>query len=426
MRLDKIRVLARREFLVRVKSKGFWFGILVLPLFLGAVFVIPTLVLSKTKAQLDLVMVDATGRLGDGVAERLGRSREGMGPGAEVALTVVAPEADREEQRRRLDDRLLGEEIDAWLWIDDEALASGEVEYHARNVSNTFTLEILERALSAEVRELRLTEAGYDPQQVASLIEEVELQTIRVSAEGSRREAGEAGFLFAYALFFMLYMVLLIWGQQVLQGVLEEKTSRVVEVIASAARPFDLMMGKLLGIGAAAFTQFSVWMVTLATVTAPAVVGSLAFLPEGLTIPRITVVQVAAVLLFFVLGFFVYSTMFAAVGAAFNNLQEAQQLAFVPTASIILPIFFLLPVINDPASPLAVGLSMVPLLSPILMPLRVAVEMPPLWQIALSALLTGAFIVLMVWVCGRIYRTGILMYGKKPTVRELWRWVRHA
>jgi ABC-2 type transport system permease protein len=343
-----------------------------------------------------------------------------------VALTVVAPEADREEQRRRLDDRLLGEEIDAWLWIDDEALASGEVEYHARNVSNTFTLEILERALSAEVRELRLTEAGYDPQQVASLIEEVELQTIRVSAEGSRREAGEAGFLFAYALFFMLYMVLLIWGQQVLQGVLEEKTSRVVEVIASAARPFDLMMGKLLGIGAAAFTQFSVWMVTLATVTAPAVVGSLAFLPEGLTIPRITVVQVAAVLLFFVLGFFVYSTMFAAVGAAFNNLQEAQQLAFVPTASIILPIFFLLPVINDPASPLAVGLSMVPLLSPILMPLRVAVEMPPLWQIALSALLTGAFIVLMVWVCGRIYRTGILMYGKKPTVRELWRWVRHA
>jgi ABC-2 type transport system permease protein len=186
------------------------------------------------------------------------------------------------------------------------------------------------------------------------------------------------------------------------------------------------MMGKLLGIGAAAFTQFSVWMVTLATVTAPAVVGSLAFLPEGLTIPRITVVQVAAVLLFFVLGFFVYSTMFAAVGAAFNNLQEAQQLAFVPTASIILPIFFLLPVINDPASPLAVGLSMVPLLSPILMPLRVAVEMPPLWQIALSALLTGAFIVLMVWVCGRIYRTGILMYGKKPTVRELWRWVRHA
>jgi ABC-2 type transport system permease protein len=426
MRLDKTWVLAKREYLVRVKSKGFWFGILVLPLFLGAVFAVPTLVLSKTRAQLDLVLVDATGRLGEGVAERLGRAGEGLGPVADVALTVAAPAPDPVAQRRDLDRRLLAEEIDAWLWVDEQAVETGSIEYHARNVSNTFTLAILERALSGEVRELRLTEAGFDPDQVATLIEEVRLRTVRVSAAGSRQEAGEAGFILAYALFFMLYMVLLIWGQQVLQGVLEEKSSRVVEVVVSAARPFDLMMGKLVGIGAAAFTQFAVWMASLAAVTAPAVAGSLALLPEGVSIPQITVPQMLWVLVFFVLGFFVYSTMYAAVGSAFNNLQEAQNLAFLPTSFIILPLFFLLPVINDAGSPLAVGLSLVPLLSPILMPLRIAVEVPPLWQIALSALLTGGFIVCMVWLCGRIYRTGILMYGKKPTLRELWRWLRYA
>jgi ABC-2 type transport system permease protein len=132
------------------------------------------------------------------------------------------------------------------------------------------------------------------------------------------------------------------------------------------------------------------------------------------------------VVVFFVLGFFVYSTMYAAVGAAFDNLQDALQMAFLPALSIILPMLFMFPVINDSNSPLAVVVSLIPLMTPILMPLRIAVEMPPWWQLALAVLLTCGFVVLMVALAARVYRVGILMYGKKPTLKELYRWLRYA
>ena len=426
MRLDKTLVLAKREYLSRVKTKGFWIGILVLPVLMGALFVVPALVMSKTGSDTELVIVDGAG-LGPAVVERLEERRtEGSMDGARFATTVVAASADAAAQERELDRRLLDEEIDAWVRLDPDAIEAGEVPFRARNVANAFTQDALEDALSEVVREPRLAEAGFSREQADALIQGIDLDTIRVSAEGSRSEAGEAGFFLAYGLFFLLYMVLLIWGQQVLQGVLEEKSSRVVEVIVSSARPFDLMLGKLLGIGGAALTQFLVWMGTLVALTAPGLVTSLAFLSEMDDLPSITVAQALYVVIFFVLGFFVYSSMYAAVGAAFNSLQEAQNFSSVPTLAIVSPLFFLFPVINDSGSPLAVVLSMIPLLSPILMPLRIAVELPPAWQIWLSIAITAAFVVLMVWLASRIYRVGILMYGKKPTVQELWRWLRYA
>lgn len=426
MRLDKMLVLARREYLVRVKTKGFWIALLALPLFMGAIFVVPTLLIAKTRAELALTLVDATGRgLGAAVAADVAERGEESAM-ANVEIAVVPAAADREAQAAELDRRLVGEEIDAWIALDEATLAEGRAEYRGRSVSNTLTQRLIERAISSAVREARLADAGYDPAEVAALIEDVELATVRVSESGSRAEAGEAGFAIAYGLFFLLYMVLLIWGQQVLNGVLEEKSSRVVEVIASAARPFDLMMGKLLGIGGAALTQLAVWMVCIAALTAPAVVQSMAFLPEDAGLPEIGVAHVLWVLVFFVLGFFVYSTMYAAVGAAFENLQDAQNMVFLPTFSIVLPVFFIIPVINDSDSMLAVVLSLIPLMTPILMPLRIAVEMPPWWQLLLGAAITGGFVVLMVWLAARVYRVGILMYGKKPTVKELWRWMRYA
>lgn len=424
MRLDKMLVLAKREYLVRVKTKGFWIGLLVLPVIMATLFVVPALVMSKTRAELDLVVVDATGRVGAALAADLAERAETGNVAAEV--TIVRPAADRAAQAAELDRRLVAEEIDAWLAIDEESLAQGRVEYRGRSVSNIETQRVLERSLSAEVREMRLVEAGYDPEQVATLMEDVTLATVKVSERGSRAEAGEAGFILAYAIFFLLYLVLMIWGQQVLQGVLEEKTSRVVEVVASAARPFDLMMGKLLGIGAAAFTQFAVWMATALALTAPQLIGALSMLPADVGIPEIRVIQVLWVLVFFVLGFFVYSTMFAAVGAAFDNLQDAQNLVAIPTFSIVLPMFFLFPVINDSSSTLAVIVSLIPLMTPILMPLRIAVEMPPWWQLALSLLLTGGFVWGMVALAARVYRVGILMYGKKPTIKEIVRWIRYT
>ncbi|HBL26613.1 MAG TPA: hypothetical protein DD490_07250, partial [Acidobacteria bacterium] len=333
---------------------------------------------------------------------------------------------DPEAQRAALDARVLAQEIDAWIWLGADVLEGKPVEYHAKTVSNVITQEVLRDNLSYVVRRERLAGAGLDPDRVGELSAQVELTTVRVSKEGSRTEGGLAGAAFAYVLFLLLYMVLVIWGQQVMQGVLEEKSSRIIEVVLSSVRPFELMMGKLVGICAVGLTQFGIWLATLATVSAPGVIASLAALPPEVKLPTVTFAMVVHFLLLFVLGFFVFSTFYAAIGAAFNNLQEAQQVAGVAVFFLVIPVFLMVRIINDPGSTFAVVASLIPLFTPLLMTLRISLEMPPLWQILLAYALTVGFVVGMVWVCARIYRIGILMYGKKPTFQELWKWIRYA
>jgi ABC-2 type transport system permease protein len=254
----------------------------------------------------------------------------------------------------------------------------------------------------------------------------VELKTERISASGSRKEVALAGAAFGYILFFMLYITLAIWGQQVMQGVLEEKSSRVIEVIVSAVKPFELMMGKLTGICAVGLTQFGIWLFTFSILTLPGILAAIATLPEGVTLPTLTPFMLLNFFLLFVLGFFVFSTVYAAIGAAFNNVQEAQQVAGVAVFFLVIPVFLMFRIINDPSSTFAVVMSLIPVFTPLLMTLRIALEMPPVWQLLLAYALTLGFLWCAVWACGRIYRVGILMYGKKPTFQELWKWMRYS
>jgi ABC-2 type transport system permease protein len=296
----------------------------------------------------------------------------------------------------------------------------GEVEYHGESVSNFITQEILEDAISDVVREWRLTANGFDAARVAELSRGVSLRTTRVTASGSQAQTGMAGFFFAYFLFFLLYVVLMIYGQQVMTGVLEEKTSRIVEVIIATVRPLELMAGKLLGICLVALTQLAIWLGTAFVLTLPGLVAAAAVLPQ------VSLSLVLHFLGFFVLGFLMYATYYAALGAAFNDIKEAQQAASSAAFLFVPVVIFMFPTINDPDGLLATAASLFPPFTPMLMVLRVAVKSPPAWQLALGYALSAAFVVFMVWVCGKIYRTGILMYGKKPTLRELARWVRYA
>jgi ABC-2 type transport system permease protein len=252
------------------------------------------------------------------------------------------------------------------------------------------------------------------------------MRSVKITETGSREEGGGAGFLLAYVLFFLLYMVLLIYGQQVMNGVLEEKSSRIVEVVVSTTRPFELMLGKLVGVSAIALTQLAIWLGTLAVATLPGIVASMAWLPAGAEIPQLELGLIVHFVLLFVIGFFVYSTFYAAIGAAFNNVQEAQQFAGFAVIFLVAPMLFFFLVIDDPDSTLSVVTSLIPPFTPLIMLLRLAVKTPPLWQVALGYALAVAFAGFMVWLAGRIYRVGILMYGKKPTIQELWRWVRRA
>lgn len=425
MRLKNVSVLSQREYTSRIRTKAFWISTLLLPALMAALVLLPALLIERTRAGQRLVVVDETGQLGRELARRLAADGEGGPARASFEVELEAPAADEAQQRRQLEQQVLDDEIDAWLWISAAGLEEDRVEYHAESVSNFLTQRVLENEISTAVRSLRLERAGLDEALIDELSRSVELETLRITEEGSRAEAGDAGFILAYLLFFLLYMTLIIYGTQVMNGVLEEKTSRVVEVVLATVSPFELMMGKLSGICLVGLTQLAIWLGTMVVLTAPGVVTGLAWLPEE-QLPTVSLAVVAHFIGFFLLGYFVFATFYAAIGAAFNNVQEAQQFAGVAVIFLIAPVMLMMPVINDPGSTLAVVGSLIPVFTPLLMMLRVAVEMPPAWQLALGYLLTAAFGVFMVWLSARIYRVGILMYGKKPTLPELWRWVRYA
>jgi ABC-2 type transport system permease protein len=445
MRLENVFVVLKREYLQRIRNKGFWIATLAIPLFVATMTTLPSLLLLKSRTHQTIVVVDATGR---GVGEALAQVEKAKTeapkpqetaprrrmPGerdspesrmADFNIETQAPAADPQAQRRALDAQVRNGKIDAWVWISPGVLTGVPVEYHARNTTNFLTQETLKGDLTEVVRRLRLQQAGIDPARLEELTKRVELDAQQVP--GARASGGGlVGLFFAIALFLLLYMSILIWGQQVMTGVLEEKGTRVIEVLISAITPFELMMGKLLGICLVGLTQLGIWLGTMVVLTAPGIVTSLAFLPAGTKLPSLTVGMLANLVLLFILGFFAYATLYAAIGSAFNNLQEAQQVASIAVVFVVAPVLVLNPIINDPNSTLAVTMSLIPLFTPLVMPLRIAIEMPPAWQLALAYVLTLAFVIGMVWICSRIYRVGILMYGKKPTLQEIWRWTRYA
>jgi ABC-2 type transport system permease protein len=438
MRLENIEILARREYLQRVRSKAFWIGTVLFPLIAVSMTVLPSLFLARTRTSQQIVIIDETGRVAPELLHERPQPKStnplrGNRSGDEmerqvsrVAFVVETPQPDRKAQDESLAKRVLNKEVDAWIRITPGVLEDDPVEYHGRSVSNFMTQSTLERRLSDAVRRVRLADAGLDPDKIGDLSAPVNLKTIRVSKEGSRAEGGAGGFFAAYVLFFMLFLALLIWGQQVMNGVLEEKGTRVVEVLVSAVKPFELMMGKLAGICLVGLTQFAIWLLTLVLVTAPGVVAALGTMPDEFKLPSLSIGSALHFLLFFILGFMVYASFYAALGAAFNNLQEAQQVAGTLGFLFAVPAIVMPMVINSPSSTVSVVMSLIPLFTPVLMPLRIFVEMPPVWQVALGYLLTIGFLFLMVWFCSRIYRVGILMYGKKPTIPELLRWVRYS
>lgn len=439
MRLDNMVAVAKREYLQRVKSKGFWLGTLLVPVFVGAITVLPSLLMSTTQARQTLVVVDETGKVAAPFAARVNTRKEEEPEdetpearkarderAAKFEARVEPPATDRKAQQAELNRRVREKEIDAWVWVPAGVFEDQPIEYHARSVSNVFTQGALKDDLTWVVRRERLQRAGIDPERVDELTRPVKLDGQKVSEKGSQAESGVGGMFFGIGLFMILYFAMLIWGQQVMTGVLEEKGSRVIEVIISSVTAFELMMGKLVGICLVGLTQLGIWLGTVAVLTAPGVLVSLALLPPDVKLPTLTVGMLIHFVLLFILGFFAFATIYATIGASFNNLQEAQQAASVAVIFVVIPAMVMWPVINDPNSRLATILSLIPLFTPLLMPLRIAIEMPPAWQILLAYALTIGFVVGMVWFCSKIYRIGILMYGKKPTFSEIWKWTRYA
>lgn len=410
----RLAAIVRREFLERIRSKAFLVSTILGPLMIGALILVPALV-GRRGGPLKLAILDASGTLQKPLERALSRLESGGGPLFRVVPTEPGPIAER---IRRLHQQVLDGRLDGFLFLPEDALQASVAEYHGRNVSNLPDLKELESATEDALVDARLTRAGLDPARLEAVTRHLDLRTIRVSKSGEREDRG-GSFLLSVILLMMIYTTILLWGQALMTSVIEEKSSRVVEILASSVKPSRLLAGKLLGVGAAGLLQFLVWTSVLASF---GVYGTAA--AGRLHLPDIPPAVLASFVVFFLLGYFLYGSLYAAVGAAVNTVQEAQGLVFPVLGPILLAMVFFPVVMNSPDGALSVALSLIPLMTPLLMFLRIVTLPPPAWQVGLSIVLTLATIVGVVYAAARVYRVGILMYGKRPTFPEILRWIR--
>jgi ABC-2 type transport system permease protein len=411
--MSKLRAIVRREYVERVRSKAFVIGTIVGPLIMAGMMIVPALAARAKGKPLRIAVLDEGGRLGAEVEAALRDAQVDGKRRFEVLAQAGSGEAELKQAVRE-------QRLDGFIALAKDASDSGKATYYGRNVSNFTDLRTIGRTAGRVLSSRRLAAAGLDPVRVEQLTRDLDMRTVRLSDTGEREDRG-AAMLLALILLTILYASILIWGQAVMSSVIEEKTSRVVEVMASGVPPTQLLLGKLIGVGAAGLTQFLAWALSLFLVSL-ASAGAIA----SITLPEITTAMLVSFVLFYLLGYFFYAALYAAIGASVNSVQEAQGLVFPVMMPIILAMVCWPAVMQAPDGAVAFATSMIPGMSPLIMFLRVVIQQPPLWQILLSIGLLLLGIVVVVWIAARVYRVGILMYGKRPTFPEIVRWVRHT
>ena len=416
----RLLAVARREYLERVRSKAFVVSTILGPVILAAFMVVPTVVMSRQRGKpLRVAVLDGDGTLRGTVEESLAR-REAAGS---LRFDLrPAPAGAAEEARRVLRASVLSGELDGYVYLPADAVDRSAAEYHGKKVSNMMDIGMLSGAVEEALIGRRLTTAGLAPESVKTVTRKVALKTVRLSTSGEREDRGGSFFL-AMILMTMLYTSIAMWGAAVMNGVIEEKTSRVVEMVVSSLPPWAFFGGKLLGVGAAGLTQFAIWGASLALLSAWAAAAAVT---SGAPLPEVSGLLVVTFVVAFVLGYFLYGALYAAVGATVNSQQEAQTLVFPVMAPMLTAFLFFPAVLGSPDSAFSTALSMVPFFAPLLMFLRVAAAPPPAWQLVLCVVLCLLAIAGLTWLAARIYRVGILMYGKRATLPEIARWVRRA
>lgn len=422
--MRKLRLIVKREYLTRVKTKGFIIGTILVPL-IGLAFclLIIYLVNHKPTQSMRLVIVDDSGTLAQPITQGLDAKLENGKPEFTIVETVVQP-ASPDTVQQDLRARINSEKIDAYLWIPRDP--KGSFELHMRNPDNFSLIGPLSGAVDQAVISRRLSERGVHLDDIKTILHGADLKLMKVSETGEAEEKGQSIGI-AIALVVLLYTALLMYGIITMRSVLEEKTTRTMEVLISAVRPFELLAGKILGVALAAFTQFAIWMISTALLFSYGTLAALGMgqgsAMSGVHIP-ISLVLYAGI--FFIGGYFLYSSMFAAIGAACSNEQDAQQLQWIAMAPLVFCMVIYSMVLNDPTSTASVVLSEIPFFAPVLMALRISLQTPPAWQIALSLFLLLITTVGTVYASAKIYRVGILMYGKRPSLVEMFRWLRYS
>jgi len=405
--MHNIWLIAKREYTERIKTKGFLIATILIPLLMGGgLFGVATLA-EKSKTTAHIAVVGTQPQLEADLKRELEN-----GKNSKMTVDVLSASTEHAVLDREMANKLL----DGYLVIVPAAVQGQRptFDFTPRSTADLATSSAIEQALHRVLTREYLADKGVSETETAALLAPVTLNVLgKNGAHGNSRTS----FLVAYVLFFLMYMVVLLYGMNVARSIIEEKTSRVFEVLLATIKPDELLAGKILGVGAVGLTQVAIWMVAAGLIAAR--LGA----TSGV---QISMPQVVFFIVYFALGYALYSAVAAALGAMTNSEQELQQLNMF----LMMPLFFsmlmLMPVVTNPNSLMSRIVSQIPFCAPLLMDLRISISMPQPWEIALSIGLILITIYAVLWVSSRIYRVGILMYGKKPNLPEILRWLKYS
>lgn len=427
--MGKLWAVAKREYLERVRSKWFVIATVLGPLLMGGLIIVPvwlsTRSMSASKVS-NIVILDATeAQLGDAVARALGSGLAGDTSLARVRRVTPAELAQAESTVMR---EVMAKQVEGYLVLDTASVAGTAARYAGRNASTIPDMERIERTVEQAVLVNRLRGAGLDAERVQQLSRvNLKLATERITDRG-RGGSGAGNVAVAFGASFVLYMLIVLYGQTILRGVIDEKNNRVAEVVVASVKPESLLAGKVLGVGTVALTQLVVWTMSMILITKfrGPIFARLGVPNANIPVPDVGLGAALTLLGFFVLGFVLYAALFAAIGAMVSNEQDAQQAATPVTILIVMSAVFIQPVMLNPTSTMNKVISWIPFSAPILMPVRTSIIPVPWYEILLVMLGLVVACLACVWLAARIYRVGILMYGKRPSLAELARWIKYA
>ena len=438
----KLGVVFRREYLERVRSKWFLVATLLGPVFMGALTIFPTYMSMRSRPADDItrvLVIDATGaNLGARVGAALGKAFP-KAPAPRVK--VVSPDRLLVTEDAAVE-AVVNNEINGYIVLDSNTIANRSVLYAGRNASSISDVQALMLTVRQQVMARRLEHEGLDAARVTALTaEKLETKTEKIGSKGREKGSSLGNLAFGYIVAFLLYLMIALYGQNILRGVMEEKTTRVAEVVVSSVSTDTLLAGKVLGVGLVAITQVLAWValtIGMLVYLAPILFGKMSpqvgataaaarGLPSDLIISALPTPGTALIILgYFVLGFIFYASLFAAVGAMVSSQEDVQQASMPVMIMLISSVVFMSPILTNPGSNMSRVMSLIPFSAPILMPLRMSLIPVPWYELAASLGGVAVACVAAIWLSARIYRVGLLMYGKRPTFGELLRWVRYA
>lgn len=424
--MSKTGLIISREYLSRVKKKSFLLTTIGVPVLIMAFYALIVFIAVKgDSSQQKIAVIDEAGLFTDSIAQS-----------KKISFELI-----KSQQHDAFVKQYRDKGFDALLYVPKLSLDSPKgVTLHTKNNASVSTLAQVERLINTTIENKRMVEKGIDPMQVKQIKSDINVTNTIDSETGSRKTNAWVAYAVAMFCGILIYMMMILYGTQVMRGVSEEKTSRIAEVVVSSAKPFELMLGKIIGIGLVGLTQFAIWIVLMLVIQSvigmfmPGVdqkaiaeassgenINVMAEVTAGLSsLPLLKIGLVFA--FYFIGGYLTYASLFAAVGSVVSDDQnEAQSLVFPILMPIILGFVIMMQALNDPNSSLAVFGSMFPLTSPVVMIGRIAFEVP-WWQLGLSMALLVLCFLFFAWLSARIYRVGILMYGKKPSWKEMIKW----